>query len=266
MKYTNKKRKKRGSFGYYKYLSFFILFFLLFFLFNSYINNYIYNKNMTSYFIETLFKPITYFDKIINSKNNKKLEKELISQKLINSNHNTNILEFEELKKLNNIKGYTDYKKIYSKVIYRNKMYWFNTFTIDKGKKDGIKNNSVVLSKDGMIGVIKNTGYKTSSVELITSNSNNYKISVQISSESKITYGEIYKYKKPYLEIELISSNNNIKKGDLVMTSGLDNHPRGIEIGKVESIKKDSYDLTSILDINLSSDIDSTFYVVVLVK
>ena len=226
-----------------------------------------YNKNRASYFISCFFKPITYLDNLrINSRDNKRLEKEIIKQKLINSKLKTNILELENIKKLNNLKGYTDYKKIYSKVIYRNKMYWFNTFTIDKGTKDGIKNKSLVLSENGIIGIIKNAGYKTSSVELITSNTNNYKISVEVSSKDKVSYGEIYKYDKPFLKVELISSDKTIEKGDLVMTSGLDNNPKGIEIGKVENIKKDSYDLASILDVNISSDINNVLYVMVLVK
>ena len=267
MKYTNKKRKNKEKYWYYKFLCFFLVFFLIFFLFNSKINSFVYNKNITSYFISTIFKPISYFDKLrLGYKNTEKLEKKLMRQKLINSKLKVNALELEELKKLTNLKGYTDYNKVYSKIIYRNKMYWFNTFTIDKGKKDGIKNNSLVLSKNGMIGIIKNTGYKTSTVELITSNTNNYKISVEVQSKDKTSYGEIYKYKKPYLEVELISNNNKIEKGDLVKTSGLDNYPKGIEIGKVESIKKDSYELTNILDINLSSNIDNIYYIMVLVK
>lgn len=267
MKYTNKKRKSIKKYMYYKFLCFFLLFFLLFFLFNSQINNFIYSKNVTSYFISAFFKPISYLDRLrVGYKDNKNLEKEIMKQKLINSKLKVNTLELEELKSLNSIKGYTDYKKVYSKVIYRNKMYWFNTITIDKGKKDGIKNNSLVLSKNGMIGIIKNTGYKTSTVELITSNTNNYKISVEVLSKDKTSYGEIYKYKKPYLKVELISSNNKVEKNDLVRTSGLDNYPKGIEIGKVESIKKDSYELTNILDVNLSSDIDNIYYVMVLVK
>ena len=39
---------------------------------------------------------------------------------------------------------YTDYNKVFSKVLYRNKMYWFNSITIDKGYSSGIKKDSLV--------------------------------------------------------------------------------------------------------------------------
>ena len=47
--------------------------------------------------------------------------------------------EFEELKKINNLSStLTEFDSVTSLVITRNKMYWFNTLTINSGSKDGI--------------------------------------------------------------------------------------------------------------------------------
>ena len=52
----------------------------------------------------------------------------------------------------------------------------------------------------------------------------------------------------------------------MVITSGLGNLPKGIEIGKVKRIERDSYDLTSILYVEPLSDFNDINYVMVLVK
>ena len=85
--------------------------------------------------------------------------------------------EFEELKKINNLSStLTEFDSITSLVITRNKMYWFNTLTINSGSKDGIVEDMAVISSDGLLGRITKVSLKTSEVKLITTSDINHKI------------------------------------------------------------------------------------------
>lgn len=269
MKYINKKPRK--VFWYYKFLCVFIIVFFLFFLFSNTISDHVYNSKLKSYVIDICTKPISYLKiyNVFNYKNlfleNKSLNKKVIDLEL-KSDMKYNDDDLANLKELTKEDFYSDYKKVYSKVLYRNKMYWYNTITIDKGSKDGIKNNSLVVDKNGLIGVIQSTSLKNSVVRLITSNKNDDKISVGLKTEKGFKYGTLEAYEYPYLKIELTTNESYIKTNDIVLTSGLGNLPKGIKIGEVKKIERDSYDLTSILYVLPLGNIEDINYLAVLVK
>ena len=267
-----RKRKKESIiFKYYRFLCVFLLVFAIFFIFYKSISNYTYKSNIKSYMTSVILKPINNLKvyNILNYKNilkeNEKLNKEVINLKLEKSKLENNNKEINNFKKLLRTDLYTDYNKVYSKVLYRNKMYWYSTITIDKGSKNGIKQNSLVVDKDGLVGVIKTVSKNNSVVELITNNNDN-ELSVGVKTKTGFKYGTIESYKYPYLKVELITNDNSIKENDLVVTSGLGNLPKEIEIGKVKRIKRDSYDLTSILYVEPLSNFNDLGYLMVLVK
>ena len=269
MRNINKKRKKDIVYKYYKFLVIFILCFSIFFISITAISTYIYKTDLKSYMNSIVLKPINCIKKynILNYKTllkeNERLEKEIIDLKLDKSKKEYE--QIENLKYLTKENLYTDYNKIFSKVIYRNKMYWYSTITIDKGTSSGIKEESLVVDKYGLVGVIKRASKTSSTVELITNNNDN-KMSVGLMTKKGFKYGTIELYKNPYLKVELTTDESGIKENDLVVTSGLGNLPKGIEIGKVKKIERDSYDLTSILYVQPLSDIGDINYVMVLVK
>ena len=266
------KKKSNIILNYYKFLCIFLLSFAIFFIFITTVSNYVYKTDIKSYMTSIILKPInclkTY--NLLNYKSllkeNKRLNREIINLKLENSNINTNNSDIDSFKKLSKADLYTDYNKIYSKVLYRNKMYWYSTITIDKGLSSGIKTGSLVVDKSGLVGIIKTSSKNNSTVELITNNSNDNKLSVGVRTKKGFKYGTIEFYKYPYLKVELTTDEGSIKENDMVITSGLGNLPKGIEIGKVKRIERDSYDLTSILYVEPLSDFNDINYVMVLVK
>lgn len=70
---------------------------------------------------------------------------------------NNELKSLLELNKSNN-----DFSFINASVISRNKSYWFNTLTIDKGKKDGIDLDMVVMNNNGLIGIVSKVTNSTS--------------------------------------------------------------------------------------------------------
>jgi len=176
--------------------------------------------------------------------------------------------QINELKDLSNVDYVlTDYEYLNATVINRNVGYWFDTITINKGSKAGIKEDMAVITSKGLIGKIIKTTSFSSEVKLITSNNSNNRISVIIDNEGDYSYGILSRYDEyeNKLLIEGISDNKEIKEGTLVYTSGLnDAFPSGIAIGKVSKVDKDNYGLSKIVYVEPVSDINDITLVSVL--
>ena len=176
--------------------------------------------------------------------------------------------ELEDLKKLNNISStLTDFDKVSACVIERNRMYWFNTITINKGNSSGIKENMAVVSGDGLIGRVIKVSSKTSEIKLITTNDINHKISVMIKKENDTIYGILSGYNNNLLEITSINKDINNLDNYNVYTSGMGGiFPSGIIIGKVKGIKKDKYDVSKIIEVEPTSNFNELRFVNVLIR
>ena len=253
---------------YYKFLLVVIIFFSMFFTFIKTTSNMVNSSSFKGY-INYLSIPFTNIEKINIFKYNKVLkEKESLEKKLLkvktDYSENENLKkEVERLKKLMSLeKTYTSYDKIYAKTIIRNKMYWYSTITIDKGESDNVAKGDAVITEKGLIGIVKSTNKKTSLIKLITSSDKNNKISVMIEDENSKKIGNIERYSYPYIIVS--STYNDIKEGERLVTSGLGNLPKDIYIGDVEKIKKDSYNLSSLIYVKPKQDMNEINYVAVL--
>lgn len=257
---------------YYKFLIIFLIFFGLFFLLTENMNSIINSSSYKDYmnFISVPFNfleryNIFKYKRVLEDK--EKLEGEVLSLKIDKDKlasleeENSKLKELVKLDKL-----YTDYDMVYSKCIIRNKMYWYSTITIDKGSKSGIKTGSAVVSSFGLIGEVISTTRNSSTVRLITNNSNSSKISVGIKKDKTFRHGIISGFDYPYLKIELTDSVGGITVGDKLVTSGLGNFTKNITIGEVEKVNKDRYGLVNILYVKPYQDVNDINYVGVLVK
>lgn len=256
---------------YYKFLLVFLIFFTMFFLLTKNMSEII-NSSAYKNYINFISVPFNYLQEynILNYKDIKK-ENELLKKESLEQVTKEELESIKEennkLKELLEIeKTYTDYKKVYAKVITRNKMYWFSTITIDKGKKSKVKENDIVITSEGLLGTIKSVTDDFSTVRLITSSNNENKTSVAVKKEKELMHGTIIGYEYPYLKIELILKNKNVKEGDELITSGLGNLPKNIKIGKVEKIEEDKYAMTNILYVKPYQDMNNIDYIAVLTK
>lgn len=195
-------------------------------------------------------------------------EKELeLSEQLIEVEHEELEKEIEELKTMLDLKTMLSDKTIIpANVIIRNVGFFYDTVTINKGIKDGIKEGMAVIVKDGLVGKTTFVSNNTSDVQLLTSSSVG-KISVKIKSKDKYVYGLLTSYdreKNIYL-IEGISENISLSVGEDVITTGYgDTFPSGILIGKVKSITTDHFDLAKIIEVTPSANVHDFSIVAVL--
>jgi len=107
-----------------------------------------------------------------------------------------------------------------------------NLVMINKGKNDGVSENSFVVNEEGLVGIVKKTFAKKSLVRLIISND------TRISIETNECYGSlnISNNKK---EISDLVNCSGVEIGDLVYTSKYNSSGSNILIGKIVNIKND---------------------------
>ena len=176
--------------------------------------------------------------------------------------------DLSELKKLMEIKTVnSDFSMINASVIERNRTYWFNSLTIDKGKSDGIELDMAVINQDGLIGRISKVNKLTSEIKLITTNDVNSKISVVIDNNGTNIYGILngYDSDKNELKVTLTTKNIDIINGSLVKTTGMGGiFPSGINIGMVVNSQSDNYDVGKIVLVKPMIDSINIRYVGVL--
>ncbi|MBU4256933.1 rod shape-determining protein MreC [Patescibacteria group bacterium] len=135
---------------------------------------------------------------------------------------------------------------------------------IDKGAKDGISPGLAVVNGQGiMIGKIIAVQDYLSEVYLTVNPA--CRLAAVIQNQDKtsgITQGEL----GLAIKMEFIPQTKEIKAGDIVVTSGLEqNIPRGLVIGKVAQVNKESNELWQNAVIEPLIDLDELIIVSVLV-
>ena len=201
----------------------------------------------------------------LNKEKNKDQSESYLIQKNVNESLEKEIQELKEVLELN--KTLTEYDTLNSTILSRNKSYWFNTITIDKGSSSGIKKGMAVITKNGLIGKISKTSHNSSEVKLITSDDTKFKISIAIKTNDVDNYAILngYDKKEGLMKATGIDKTTPINVGDTVVTSGLGSmFPGGIYIGTVEKIEKDKYDLSKTVYIKTKQNFNEIHYVTVL--
>lgn len=137
---------------------------------------------------------------------------------------------------------------------------WFNTFTIDKGKNEGIKPGMAVLDEKGnMIGQITEVGDKWAKVlAIIDRNSSVSAVAVRTRDNGVVrgdSNGGLIMIYLP-LDAELIG-------GDVVTTSSMSRFPKGLIIGKVSKVTRDPGSLLKQAVIEPAADFERLEYVFV---
>lgn len=255
---------------YYKFLLVFLIFFSMFFLLNKNMSKIV-NSSVYKGYISYVGVVFNFIDRynifryksVLDS--NDYLKKKTLYTSVSSYENDSLIEEIELLKKELNLKStYSSYDIKYAKTIIRNRMYWFNTITIDKGLDDGIEEGDAVITSSGLIGSVKSVAKNSSVVKLITNNDSFDKISVMIRDSKSSVIGNVVGYEYPYILVLCEDNLKNVKVGSKLVTSGLGNFPRNIYVGKVEKIKKDNYKITNTLYVLPDQDMNDITYVGVL--
>lgn len=117
-------------------------------------------------------------------------------------------------------------------IIGRSLTGYLKNVTIDRGAKDGIRENQAIVSQGFLVGTIRNVMDNSSEAILITDNNSLVPVVLQDSRGTGLLRGGL-----GGLTVEDIPLNIPIKKGEQVVTSGLGGDiPLGIMVGTVEDV------------------------------
>lgn len=156
--------------------------------------------------------------------------------------------ELDTLRELYDLdQTYADYKTTGAHVIGKGTSNWFNTFTIDKGSKDGIKVDMNVIAGSGLVGIVTDVGKNYAVVRAIIDDTSNVSGMILSNNDNCIVSGNL----KSMTESNMITFSNledsedKVSTGDSVVTSNIsDKYLPGLLIGYVTNITEDNNNLT----------------------
>lgn len=177
--------------------------------------------------------------------------------------------ENKKLKELlglkNQIETAADYE--FARVTLRSSEAWLSYFIIDKGLKDGIRKNMVVVNNQGLVGSIVDCGVNWAKVETLLDADFSASAMVVRTRDIGVVRGNLSLMGKGLCELKYISKDSKVKVNDVVITSGMGEiFPKGIVIGKIVQVKNDKFELTKNILIKPAVDIENIEYVMVLKK
>ena len=155
--------------------------------------------------------------------------------------------ELERLQELYQLdQNYADYETTGAHVIGKDSGNWFNSFTIDKGSRDGIEIDMNVMAQSGLVGIVVDVGPTWAKVRSIIDDSSNISGMALSTSDSCIVSGDLSLMNDGQIRFEQMENNDNVVNvGDQIVTSYIsDKYLQGILIGYVSEINVDSNNLT----------------------
>lgn len=150
-------------------------------------------------------------------------------------------IENEQLRDMLNLtKKYETSNAIVAEVISVDST-WFEVITVNKGKKDGIKENMTVLTPSGLVGKVTKVFDDYSQVTTILDVYNAVSASLTKTGDLVTTIGDMGLVKERLLKLKYVPSDILLAENDVIETSGMGGiYPRGIYIGTIKKVEEDS--------------------------
>lgn len=215
-----------------------------------------YMKTKTSNFFEH------YIMNINASRENEELKKEV-------SELESRVFGFQQvgkenkrLKDLLQFGGESSLQKVLAQIIAWDANSDFRVLRINKGKSDGIGLQSSVITSKGLVGYIfRLTDHYADIITILDPNNR-----VDALVERTRSHGIVEGYSRNHAVLKYLAGTEPIILGDLVLTSGLGNiYPKGLKIGKITRIERESYGITQTIQLAPTVDFSTLEEVVVLV-
>jgi rod shape-determining protein MreC len=172
---------------------------------------------------------------------------------------------FLENKKLKDILALKEKEQGYvtaARVIARTVEQWSNTFILDKGLSDGIAKDMVAVTDKGLVGKISAVSNSYSHLLLLSDINFSAAARLQTSRAEGIISGTGFRK----CRLKYVPYEEEVKKGDIVITSGLDLlFPPGIPIGFVSEVNKKNIGIFQEIEVIPFAD-NSKIEVVAIIK
>lgn len=117
---------------------------------------------------------------------------------------------------------------------------WFEVITVNKGSKDGIKENMTVLTPSGLVGKVTKVFDFSCQVTTILDVSNAVSCSLTKTGDLVTAIGDMGLVKEGILKLKYVPSNIELLEGDVIETSGIGGiYPKGIYVGTIKKVEED---------------------------
>lgn len=179
---------------------------------------------------------------------NEQLKQQVADLTVDNTSLKLEKYELENYRKLLELdEKYPAYEKVAASVIAMDSVNWFDSFTINRGSKDGIEVGMNVIAGGGLVGIVTDVGPNYAKVRsiiddtskvsaMVTSTQTNFIVSGNlqtVNSDGVITFSG------------LKDKDNQVSIGDQVVTSYVSNqYQQGILIGYIATLEEESNNLT----------------------
>jgi rod shape-determining protein MreC len=148
--------------------------------------------------------------------------------------------ENRRLRKLLNLKSKHEFPSLVAQVIGEDAVGWYRTLFVNRGSDDGVAPLMPVTVAEGLVGRVMKTSSDVAHVLLLTDPSVSVDCRVARTRDRGVLTGSLDRA----CVLRYIGLKSDVRPGDEVFTSGLDGvFPRGLAVGKVESVRKGSQGL-----------------------
>jgi rod shape-determining protein MreC len=126
-------------------------------------------------------------------------------------------------------------------VIARDDAPYVQAVTIDHGALDGVKQDAVVITHQGLVGHVEKVNPTTAKVRLI--NDLNSSVSVRLQTDARTTGVLRGQSQGNLMVVAYIPQTDVVTQGAVVLTSGLGGmYPEGLVVGKVARVERKDAD------------------------
>lgn len=146
---------------------------------------------------------------------------------------------------LNIIEQDNDYQFADARVIAIDPADKYDNFTISAGTLSGISVNDPVITPEGLVGVVYETGLNYSKVRSILDPETQVSATVSRTRNNGVTGGTLSLAQEGKLKLGFLSRDGGAEAGDMVITSGMGGiYPAGLLIGEIEEVLPESDGMT----------------------
>lgn len=204
-----------------------------------------------------------YVANVNASKNNETLQKRIVKLEsdLLSTSETTK--ENERLKELLKFGQNLKHQEVLAQIVAWDASSDFRVIRINKGAADGVKIQSAVVTSDGVVGYIyRLTDHFADVLTILDPNNRVDGLVARIRA-----HGIVEGYTDRLALMKYVTRTEPVILDDTILTSGLGNiYPKGLVIGNVAKIERQSYGITQHIEISPAVDFSRLEEVIVLVS
>lgn len=174
--------------------------------------------------------------------------------------------ENERLKEILEMKNeMSGYSTVAASVIAYSSNNRYDTIQISKGSLAGVAVGNAVITPDGVVGKVIETGSTWSLVSTILNPDNAMGVKVSRTGDVAVVEGDDEMYSENYCKMTFIDKGSNLIIGDILETSGSGGiYPAGLSVGAIRNINADAMGNLNYADVEPLVDFDKLYEVLVI--